>query len=254
MTTPSTSITTVGGMVVVTQVIPKDENFIPLQTPDNGPPKAPPPATKAPPPAKKTPAKVDNMTTAFLRGAPMNLGIVQICIGLVCVMFSGFALLSPNMLVSAPLCFAVTFVISGSLAVAARRGTSISLVWACLVSHVISVLFGLACSAYVCWLMAVRKVSNVTCDPQSLWDYRDPDVVTTQCMDKVWFLQRLVGSLFGLLLVLLVLQVCVAITVCVFSGKAIRLHRHYSPIKVEVDDHGALLDSDVEEDRYPALA
>ncbi|XP_023126271.1 membrane-spanning 4-domains subfamily A member 4A isoform X2 [Amphiprion ocellaris] len=248
----STSITTVGGMVVVTQVIPKDENSIPLQTPADAPLKAPPPAVKTPPPAKKNPAKVDDMTTAFLRGEPLSLGIVQICIGLVCVAFSVFAIFSPVMMVSAPFCFAAAFVVSGSLAVAARRGTSIQLVWASLMSHVLSVLLGLMGAAYLCWLMAVKKVNNMICDPNDFWRFSDPDDIRTRCLNKVWFVDRTLYGLFGLLLVLVVLQVCVAITVCVFSGKAIRLHQHYAPIKVQADDCGALLDSDGEDIRHPA--
>lgn len=39
------------------------------------------------------------------------------------------------------------------------------------------------------------------------------------------------GSL-GLLLVLLVLEVCVAVTVCVFSGKAIRRRGRHAPVTV----------------------
>lgn len=67
----STSITTVGGVVVVTQVIPKDENTVPLQEVANAT-QAPPQDPKAPPTA---PAKMDDMTAAFLRGGPQGLGV-----------------------------------------------------------------------------------------------------------------------------------------------------------------------------------
>ncbi|XP_022072307.2 membrane-spanning 4-domains subfamily A member 4A [Acanthochromis polyacanthus] len=248
----STSIATVGEMVVVTQVFPKDEKSVPLQTPADAQLKAPPSAVKTPPPAKKNPAKVDDMTTAFLRGEPLSLGIVQICIGLVCFSFSVFAIFSPAMIVSAPFCFAAVFVISGSVAVAARRGTSIQLVWASLMSHVLSVLLGLTGAAYLCWLMAAQKVDNIICDPNEFWSLSDPYDMRTRCLEKVWFVDRTLYGLFGLLLVLVILQVCVAITVCVFSGKAIRLYRYYAPIKAEEGDCGALLDSDGEDICHPA--
>ncbi|XP_044062767.1 membrane-spanning 4-domains subfamily A member 4D isoform X2 [Siniperca chuatsi] len=171
----STSIATLGGVVVVTQVIPQDEKAIPLQTPATAP-QAPPPATKAPPPS---PAKMNDMTRTFLRGEPLGLGVVQISVGLLCILFSLTAAYSPILMVHAPLCLAVAFVVSGSLAVAAARRTSVTLV----------------------------------------------------C----------VYGLLGLVLVLLVLQVCVAVTVCVFSGKAIRRRDRRPPITVEVHDGSALL-------------
>lgn len=63
----STSVTKVGGVLVVTQVIPQEESSIPLQAP---PTQAPP--TQAPPPAS---AKLDDMTACFLRGEPQGLGV-----------------------------------------------------------------------------------------------------------------------------------------------------------------------------------
>lgn len=52
-----------------------------------------------------------------------------------------------------------------------------------------------------------------------------------------WMFQVSVYGPLGLLLVLLVLQVCVAVTVCVFSGKAFRRR---APIMVRrVTGHGS---------------
>lgn len=65
----STSVTKVGGVLVVTQVIPQEESSIPLQTPPTQPPA---PVKQAPPPAF---AKVDDMTASFLRGEPQGLGV-----------------------------------------------------------------------------------------------------------------------------------------------------------------------------------
>lgn len=70
-TMTSTSITTVGGLVVVTQVIPQGETSIQLQSP-SATQQPPAKTTKAPP---TTPAKMDDMTAAFLRGEPQGLGV-----------------------------------------------------------------------------------------------------------------------------------------------------------------------------------
>nr|XP_046256204.1 membrane-spanning 4-domains subfamily A member 4A isoform X3 [Scatophagus argus] len=191
----STSVTKIGGVVVVTQVLPQDETSIPLQA-AAAVTQAPPPAKQAPPPAKQAPpqakqgppsanTKMDDMTAAFLRGEPQSLGVVQIFIGVLCILFSLTAACSQILILHAPFCLAVAFVISGSLAVAAARRTSVRLV-----------------SVY---------------------------------------------GLLGLLLVLLVLHVCVAVTVCVFSAKAVRRHSRYTRITVEVDDNfsASAHDSDV---------
>jgi len=68
----STSVSTVGGVVIVTQVIPKDDSIL-LQTPAD-------PAQQAPPPAVKTsPTKEDSKAATFLRGEPQGLG-VRVCV------------------------------------------------------------------------------------------------------------------------------------------------------------------------------
>lgn len=67
----STSVTRMGGVVVVTQVIPHDEGSIQLQTAAPST-QAPLPATQAPPPAT---TKMDDMKGVFLRGEPQGLGV-----------------------------------------------------------------------------------------------------------------------------------------------------------------------------------
>uniref|UniRef100_A0A8C4E3V9 Membrane-spanning 4-domains subfamily A member 15 n=1 Tax=Dicentrarchus labrax TaxID=13489 RepID=A0A8C4E3V9_DICLA len=109
-----------------TIVIPQDETSIPLQ--------APPSTTQAPPPVPQAPSsaptKMDDMTAAFLRRQPQGLGVVQIFIGVLCILFSLTAAYSQILMVHAPLCLAVTFVVSGSLTLAAVRRPSVSLVLA----------------------------------------------------------------------------------------------------------------------------
>ncbi|XP_070822662.1 membrane-spanning 4-domains subfamily A member 4A [Chaetodon trifascialis] len=237
-----TSITKIGGVVVVTQVISQDEASIPLQsaTATQAPPsvaQTTPKVTQAPPAT----AKVDDMTAAFLRGEPRSLGVVQIFIGLLCSLFSLTAVFSEMLIVHAPLSLAVSFVVSGSLAVAAARRTSVRLVWVCLLWNVVSVLLGLAGVAYVCWLLADRSPAERFCDDEPWGGVVPTAEESARCRSKMWMLDVSVYGPLGVLLVLLALQVCVTVTICVFSGKAIRRCDRYTPIMVEVDDSSALL-------------
>ncbi|XP_026172452.1 membrane-spanning 4-domains subfamily A member 4A-like [Mastacembelus armatus] len=221
----STSVTTVGGVVVITQVIPQDES-IRLHCDA--------PTEQAPPPP--APAKMDDMTTTFLRGEPRGLGVVQIFIGLLCILFSLTCVFSHYLILHAPFALAIVFVVSGSVVEAAGRRTSVGLVWASLVSNLFGAMSGLLGVAYVCWLLAGRPPSELLCGPRTMvYDERD------RCSSNMWILDVLVFGLRGLLLVLLVLQVCVNITVCVFSGKSIRHRSRYHPAMVKVDDGRSLL-------------
>ncbi|XP_068586027.1 high affinity immunoglobulin epsilon receptor subunit beta [Cebidichthys violaceus] len=209
----STSVTTVGGVVVVTQVIPKEETGIRLQT-------ATPPVAQAPPTSPAS--KMDDMTAAFLRGEPRGLGVVQVFLGLLCALFSVTSSFSPILILHAPLSLAVTFVVSGSLVVAAARRTSVGRVWASLVSNLISVLLGLVGVAYVCWLLADGPTSKLLCDSDPFSGFVLSEAQQTRCRRNLFMVDLSVYGLLGLLLVLLVLQVCVSVTVTVFSVTALR--------------------------------
>ncbi|XP_042345982.1 high affinity immunoglobulin epsilon receptor subunit beta-like [Plectropomus leopardus] len=187
-TSTSTSITKVGGVVIVTQVIPQDEGGIRLQSSPSSAVtvQAPPPPPQAPPTA--SPTKMDDMTAIFLRGQPHGLGVVQIFIGLLCVLFSLTAVFSPILIFHAPFCIGVTFVVSGSLAVAAGRRTSVNLVWATLVWNVIGVVVGLLAVAYVCWLLADRPASQRFCDPETFTDYVPTDRQVQRCISTLYIL------------------------------------------------------------------
>ncbi|KAM8734004.1 high affinity immunoglobulin epsilon receptor subunit beta [Acanthopagrus schlegelii] len=235
----STSVTKIGGVVVVTQVIPQDEKSIPLQsaaisaetTPTST--HAPPPVRQAPPAA---PTKMDDMTSVFMKAGPQCLGVAQIFIGMLCVLFSVTAAYSPALLLHAPFCLGVTFVFSGSLALAAVRRTSVGLVRASLVWNVIGAVMGLVGVAFTCWLLADRRPGVRFCNTVPWGDYQPTQEQIWRCISDMRLMDvSLYGSL-GLLLVLLVLQFCVAITVCVFSARAIRRHNNYAPLRVEVDD------------------
>ncbi|XP_028254729.1 membrane-spanning 4-domains subfamily A member 4A [Parambassis ranga] len=229
----STSVSTLGGVVVITQVIRKDEASIPLQSAATL--QAPPPPMKTPPSSEK----MDSMTTTFLQGGPQALGVVQMSIGLMCVLFSLTAAYSPVLIAYAPLGLAAAFVVSGALAVAAGGRPSVELVWASLLSSTVGGLIGVAGATYVCWLLAEGLPSDLLCDLQSLGELTNPEQGRMECREKLWQLDRLLYGLLGLLLVLLVLQVCVSITVCVFSGRAIRRRSRYSSVTEEGDDDSA---------------
>ncbi|KAK2845196.1 hypothetical protein Q5P01_011855 [Channa striata] len=220
-TMASTSITKVGGITVVTQVIPQEEaSAHPLA-----------PVTGTPPPAATPLSNKNDMSASFLLGEPHALGIVQIVLGLLCVLFSVTATFSPILLTHAPFSLAILFVISGSLSLAASRHGSVGLVWASLVSNIIAVLIALAGVSFVCWLLADLPPSQQLCDLYL-------DSYTWNDCNRIWGLNNVLYGLRGLLLVLLVLQVCVSITVCVFSVKTIRRRNHYNTLTVEYTGSG----------------
>ncbi|KAM6910504.1 membrane-spanning 4-domains subfamily A member 4A-like [Xenentodon cancila] len=238
MTSTSTSVTTVGGVMIVTQVIPKDGSSIPLQSPASSAPDTTPPPGKIPP----TPTKMDSEAGIFLRGEPQGLGVVQIFIGLLGVLFSLTAAYSPALMFYAPFGFAVVFVVSGSLAVAAGRRTSVTLVWVSLLFNVFSALVGLAGVAYLCILLASGPPTRDFCNYHPSADVTYMYQWWQKCVSNLWMLNVVLYGLLGLLLVLFVLQVCVAIGVSVFSGKIIRRYLRYSSVVME-DDGRTLLSS-----------
>ncbi|XP_071324926.1 membrane-spanning 4-domains subfamily A member 4A isoform X3 [Trachinotus anak] len=181
---------------------------------------------------------MDDMTATFLRGQPHGLGVVQIFIGVLCILFSLTSVVSQLLIVHAPFCVAVTFVVSGSLALAAGRRTSVALVWACLVSNVVAVVVSLGGVVYLCWLLAARPVSRQFCE--TFEDISSSDV-WIRCNSNMWILDVVMYGLLSSVLVLLLLQLCVAITVCVFSGKTIRHRGHASPVMVRGDEYRSLL-------------
>nr|XP_054596785.1 membrane-spanning 4-domains subfamily A member 4A [Nothobranchius furzeri] len=232
----TTSITTAGGVVIVTQVIPKDDSSIPLQTPANSASKAPPTDAKTPPP----PSKEVTKASTFLRGEPHGLGVVQIFIGLLCVVFSLTAILSPTMMVHAPFALGAMFVVSGSLSVMARNGTSVRLVCVSLLFNTFSAVLGLVGVVYLCFLLADTPPADKICssadDSSTLYQ--------SKCSSNLWRLNIILYGLLGLFLVLFILQVCVSITISIFSGRLLRSYKRYSHLTV--DDSSIPVESDLQ--------
>ncbi|KAM4601467.1 membrane-spanning 4-domains subfamily A member 4A isoform 1-T2 [Polymixia lowei] len=234
----STSVTSSNGMVVVTQMFPQNQDgtiCLPVQTSE-------PQKVRTP---HSAPTKASEMTDTFLRGQPQSLGIVQIFIGLVCMIVSLSAVLSPSLVLGAPLLMGATFVLSGSLALAARRGTRVGLIRTTLVANVLSAVVGVVGTGYVCWLLANRSDLKQLCDLADLPDPADYSSIriyqanTRNCVKMVWQLMRVLDGVRGLILVLTVLEVCVSITVCVFSGLAISRRGLYTQTTVLVVESGS---------------
>ncbi|XP_020566191.1 membrane-spanning 4-domains subfamily A member 6A [Oryzias latipes] len=230
----STSVTTIGELMVITQVIPRDASSISLQTPGNTEQQAPPPEVKAPPTSFKAAIKKDT----FARREPQGLGVVQIFIGLLSVLFSLTPLLSPLLIHYAPFGVGLFFVVSGSLAVASGRRPSVRLARASLLTNSFSALLGLAGAIYDCFLLTAVP-SVLSCGDPSQTGPQSGDEWTRRCLSYHRTLDSVLYGILGVVLVLLVLQVCVCVTVCVLAGRAIR--RHKLSITAEPNGDAALL-------------
>ncbi|KAM9405789.1 membrane-spanning 4-domains subfamily A member 4A isoform 1-T2 [Salvelinus alpinus] len=220
----STSITTVNGVVVVTQVFTLAESgkaSVPLLN-------VTPQIQSEPPAVPMLTTKVSEMTRVFLQVQPQSLGIVQIVLGLVCMVVSLSALLTPILYDQFPLFMGVAFVLSGSLTVAARKGTRLSLIKGTLAVNVVSVLVALAGVAYICMLLTVKHEDGFCTETDDNYTSDSDQNRIQECTIMVRTLYTVLNGVKGLLLVLTVMELCVALTVCVFSGKAIHLRGYYS--------------------------
>lgn len=232
----STSITRIGGMMVVTQVIPREESSIQLQYPAPTT-QMPAQATTLTPAPAPTPAKTDGMKPSLLQGEPQCLGVIQIFIGVLCMLYSINAVFS--LLLYAPFCLAFVFVFAGALTLAAHRKNSIGLVGYALVWNLMGVVVGVAGVAFLCWQLASGRPTAQFCESTTMGS--SPPLEVDKCIRRLRLLDVVVFGLRGLLLVLLVLQVCVATTAAVFSCKAISRHRSSTHLKVESGDRSPLL-------------
>ncbi|KAJ3598514.1 hypothetical protein NHX12_002025 [Muraenolepis orangiensis] len=237
----SSTITNVNGMVVVTQVFPKAASGQ-GEGPD-------PPGKRHPGPDPGypyyAPAKVSEMTAAFLRGQPQSLGIVQIIVGLLCLSSGFIGLLAPSFMIQLPLLASVTFVVSGAVAVAARRGTNINMscetnekdaecvagvclqIKATLGLHVLSAVVSLAGMCFLPWLLVTQAFQ-----PQLCPTFHNQD----NCRNNMlWRLTNALSSVWGMVLFLTVSEFCMAVSLCVFSGRALSRSK-LNTCHMEVDD------------------
>ncbi|CAL8248974.1 unnamed protein product [Lota lota] len=214
------SITKVNGMVVVTQVFPAAEN---RDTAGPDPGMRDPHGPESP---VYNPVKVSEMAAAFLRGQPQSLGIAQIFVGLLCATSGLIGLLAPSLMMSLPLIASVVFVVSGSVAVAARRGTDVAMIRATLGVHVLSALVSLAGTLFLGWLLATQAYQPQLCPETG---------PSEKCHTMLWSLQNVLRGVWALVLVLTVSEFCIAVSLCVFSGLALRTSKPYKGHMVVVE-------------------
>lgn len=239
----SSTITRVGGLVLVTQVIPEskydamvlsDSLKIPDVTTANTT-EAPPPAVQAPPASPEAPVKKDAMTSTFLRGEPVIMGVFQLFLGLVFILFSLTAAFHRILLLHAPICGSVLFVVAGAVTLSAAKSTTQFSVCLAAGWSVLSSVLSAGGVAYLSWLLAGPRPTQRLCEGL---DYE-------RCVNfnyGLWSLDSLVMGLQGLFLVLMVLQLAFSLTVSSFSIKAAQ-HRPLQMVLSEADSDESLLQS-----------
>ncbi|CAL9706073.1 unnamed protein product [Knipowitschia caucasica] len=151
----SASITRVGGVIVVTQVIPQSEqNAVLLEAP-------PPDVTQAPPSPRE---KMDKMAAEFHRGEPLIMGVFQLVLGLVFVLFSLTAAVHKTLLMHIPASSCVLFVFAGFVTLKAAKTTTPFHVRLAAGWSVLSSLLCVVGVAYVSWLLSWPRPSERLCE------------------------------------------------------------------------------------------
>ncbi|KAJ8386545.1 hypothetical protein AAFF_G00170150 [Aldrovandia affinis] len=235
----SVSVTTVNGLVVVTQVFPQGEEMkIPITTPIA--------QAKTQTAQSSEPASpVSAMTRVFLQGQPKQLGIVQILIGIL-TMALGIILMFDNVfLMATPLCTGAFYILSGTFSVVAHRGTRAGLIRGTLALNILSALSAVAGVVVCCLVFIVTSSTENSCE-------EDPNRSRYNDNDYYWDCQRMFrkykvakNGVTGLLLVLAVFQFVVALTGAIFAGKASRSSSTKQPAVVVIEKPD-LRDGDVD--------
>ncbi|XP_062394410.1 uncharacterized protein si:dkey-7j14.6 [Sardina pilchardus] len=159
--------------------------------------------------------KVPEMTRLFQKGYPMQLGMVQIFLGMMAVSLGVLGFLSSEILGEVPLCLGIFVIISGSVSAAAHKGRHVRLIKGTLAMNIISSLLALAAIGYFCWELANQR--HVECQNYQDGD-RSYDRMFSACVQH----KSVINGMKGLLLVMAVFEVCVSTTISVFSVKAIK--------------------------------
>ncbi|CAL9706072.1 unnamed protein product [Knipowitschia caucasica] len=215
----SASITRVGGVIVVTQVIPQSEqNAVLLEAP-------PPDVTQAPPSPRE---KMDKMAAEFHRGEPLIMGVFQLVLGLVFVLFSLTAAVHKTLLMHIPASSCVLFVFAGFVTLKAAKTTTPFHVRLAAGWSVLSSLLCVVGVAYVSWLLSWPRPSERLCEGL---DY-------DKCFQTgLWMLDVLVPALLVCVMVLLLLQFSFSVTVSTFSIRAARQR----PLESDLSESGESL-------------
>ncbi|MFT7805205.1 membrane-spanning 4-domains subfamily A member 4A-like [Arapaima gigas] len=208
----STSVTKVNGLVVVTQIFPEGEGSKDsiAMTP------AFPKVHVAPAAEPEYKVPVLAMTRQFLRGQPKPLGTVQICIGFVTMAIGLIGFLTSFNGLTAFVTGGV-YGISGIVTVASSKGISAGLIKGTLAMNLLSVVTAVAGVVFFCMALTVHP-EIITCPrveiPGYYSNFWECEVLSFRYMSVLYGIK-------GLLLSMAVLEASIALTVCVFSFKAI---------------------------------
>lgn len=195
----ASSITTeANGVRVVTHVIPLEEK---MESPESD--------LKASL-VKQEKSNLPPKTRMFLRGKPLSLGLVQVFTGLIIMTLCTVTLLVGMLHADIVVFLGLPFVISGFVAIAAHKRSSPALIKATLAMNVICVLLAAAGTGYFSWELSIRP-GNDPCNNGNYWT----------CANMFWRFHNLMDGVRGLLLVLSFLQLCMSISLSIFSGRAI---------------------------------
>ncbi|KAK6477924.1 membrane-spanning 4-domains subfamily A member 4A-like isoform X2 [Huso huso] len=166
----------------------------------------------------------------FLRGQPKTLGVVQIIIGIVSLLFGPVLMNADTVegIIGLPFWTGVWYIISGSLAVAADNTHRRGLVKACLGMNVVSSVF--AGVGSILYSISVSIVSNHMDYLNRSADYYDQlsnhmDYLNRSAEYEQWLLNELICVLqhvgiLAVLLVLNILEMCIAIATSAFGCKS----------------------------------
>ncbi|KAG7264243.1 hypothetical protein CRUP_016246 [Coryphaenoides rupestris] len=90
----------------------------------------------------------------------------------------------------------------------------VGLIQATLGTHVMSVLVSLAGMVFLPWLLATQGYQTQLC-------HMEPSISGPKCNSMLWDLTYTLSGVWGLVLFLTVSEFCIAISLCVFSGRAL---------------------------------
>ncbi|XP_067252642.1 membrane-spanning 4-domains subfamily A member 4A [Chanodichthys erythropterus] len=190
----SSMTTEANGVRVVTHVIPLEEKMESLEASL----------------VKKEKSNLPPKTRMFLKGKPLSLGLVQVFTGLVIMTLCTVSLLAGMLHADFVVFLGLPFVISGFVTIAAHKKSSLALIKATLAMNVICVLLAAAGTGYFSWELSIRPGED-PCNGGDYWS----------CSHIFRRFNELMDGVKGLLLVLSFLQLCMCISLSIFSGRAI---------------------------------
>ncbi|XP_036411120.1 membrane-spanning 4-domains subfamily A member 4A [Megalops cyprinoides] len=247
----SVSVTKINGLVVVTQVFPEgEEKKISIPDPVSVHVPVPPAETKTELSVLPS-SRMSPMTRLFLQGQPKPLGIVQIFIGLMTVALGIITFFDRPFILYAPLWTGLMYIASGALSVAAHEGTQASMIRGTLALNIISAVMAVTGAVVFCFELSMRPGES-GCQRGSSEYYYSGENYYWDCVSTTWKYNLVMDGFKGLLLVLAVLEFCVALSGAIFAGKAICSSSSSQPVVVVVEkpvmggvDSTSLCDSDV---------